>query len=1032
MTQPKEHFDVLLVVPLEEELLQVQGVFPTKRNLSTDVALRLDVETGDPDISMLMVQQEAMGKTAAYHAVSETLAEFSVGLVVCLGIAGSLTDDIALCDVCYSEAVIDVYDNTKASDTKDGMEIALSPTFKESPKPLVAAFNFIRTFPDLQPRYAEWQAERETVAKGMFPSQVVGRKGVQETIGAPKSKPGKVVCAAVSKSERYNAKIRNIDRKIMAIETESGGVFEAAARKGVEAFTIRGISDYADDTKTQLEASTGGRIRELAAQNAATFLRLMFTTPNVKAVLHRSRANRQLALDLVSETKAQPRPVASVLTSFAETIDQKLREFSPEYKLLEKGYRLPVPRMRNVQYVSGVGTRFAADPEEAREALEQHEAILLGLSKNYPDYSLPWVIANDLLTAEIGGKQMLPVVVDGDAVRPPRVGLGEAAYYDFKEVEGIPGTQLVFIIDGVPLSSRTKTDFLAKQIKERPDARFIILTRDETHIIGESEFCAAVKADLYQLSSISFLEIAHFVEKNFGMTASEAEVIALRLRDTFQTFDLSAHPTYFAGISKEVLSALLQANRRAELIQLAVDGFLSLVVLGDKANVTLSRTTRARFLRMLAHEIRVEKRTVNKERLVGIAADFAKERDFEVDPTAFVASFVDSGILHFSDERVLFSLPFVESYLLAVELAENPQQAERYFDVDADDFDLGTFDLYCEINPAQQVVDKVLQGLERGRRSMELPTDTPHILLTDAVRPAMLGRNDRLKAIEERFNRLTNDVKSGKGDVKAKQRMLDMADQVREAASDRSGLKEEEGEEENAEDTRVFHDATRYWAIGAKLLGAGAEHLKADTKQQICTAVVEMAATLSHAWTEAYSKVDFEELRKDFTSDENVRSINAGASEQIDLEETRRQIGSLVDLLEFSLLAAPLRRLLDYLCEAARLRVLAVSVEKAEPKGAVQAMVHAAWLADIEGRRGHKRLNEAIKDLPPSPFLRVVIATHLMTRVYWNQSDKEDRLKLLDAAELALSPFITIRKGEIIRYIEGKGAKISSDKKSAA
>ena len=45
-------------------------------------------------------------------------------------------------------------------------------------------------------------------------------------------------------------------------------------------------------------------------------------------------------------------------------------------------------------------------------ALEQHEAILLGLSKNYPDYSLPWVIANDLLTAVVGGKQLLPIVVD--------------------------------------------------------------------------------------------------------------------------------------------------------------------------------------------------------------------------------------------------------------------------------------------------------------------------------------------------------------------------------------------------------------------------------------------------------------------------------------------------------------------------------------------------------------------------------------------------------------------------------------------
>lgn len=60
----------------------------------------------------------------------------------------------------------------------------------------------------------------------------------------------------------------------------------------------------------------------------------------------------------------------------------------------------------------------------------------------------------------------------------------------------------------------------------------------------------------------------------------------------------------------------------------------------------------------------------------------------------------------------------------------------------------------------------------------------------------------------------------------------------------------------------------------------------------------------------------------------------------------------------------------------------------------------------------------AMKDLPSSPFLRIVVATHLMTRVYWNQSETSDRLRFLDAAEIALGPMVTLRKGEIIRYIE--------------
>lgn len=1024
----REYFDVLLVIPLEEELLEVQKFFPTKRNRSTDTTHRFEVDTGVPELSMLMVVQDQMGKTSANHAAAEALAEYDVSLVVCLGIAGSLTDDLSLCDVCYSEAIIDVYDNSKASDGKEGgTEVALSPSYYSSPRFLIASLNSIRTFPELQPQYAAWQESRRELAAKLFPEPVVGRKGAPEKIAAPTSTNGKIACAAVSKSERYNTKLRGIDRKVLAIETESGGVFEAAGRKSIDAVTIRGISDHADHSKDQLEKSTGNSIRAFAAQNAASFLRLQLSNPQFQAAVLKCRSNRNVAAVSSNVAAPQARSLATVISDFSTVFDEKLRQLSPEFKLLEKGYRLPVPRMRSVQYVNGVGTRFSADPIEVREALEQHEAILLGLSKNYPDYSLPWVIANDLLTAVVGGKQLLPIVVDGDAVRPPRIGLVEAAQNDFADVQDCPGTQLVFIIDGVPLSSKSRIDFLAKEIKKRADCRFIMLTRDETHIIAESEFAAATKAETYQLSSISFLEITHFVEKNFGMTAAESEVIALRLRDTFRNFELSAHPTYFAGISKEVLAALLQANRRAELIQLAVDGFLTLVVAGDKANVRLTRTTRARFLRMLAREIRVEKNAVTKDALVSLARDYAKTYDYDIEPTAFVASFIDSGILHFAGDRVLFSLPFVESYLLAVDLSEAPAQAVRYFDIEAEDFDVGTFDLYCEINPSTEVIDKVLGGVAKGRKMVCLADGETHILLSGTLRPAMLTQPQRLEAIEKSFNRLSDDVKSGRGDVKRKQKLLDVVDQVQEAASDKAGLQEQEDAEEENEEFSTFMPAARYWTIGATMLGAAAEHLRAEVKQELSLALIDMAASLAHVWTRAHSRVDFADLRREFTSDENIKAIQNGASgEAADFKETKRQVEGLVDLLEFSWFSAPLRRLLDHLCETARLRVLAVSVERASVEGDVQRLIHSVWLADIDGKRGAKKLMDTIKDLPPSPFLRIVVASHLMTRVYWNQWDLDHRLRLLDAVEMAVRPIMTLKKGEIIRYIEGQADEKSS------
>jgi nucleoside phosphorylase/acyl carrier protein len=1020
VTREKRHFDILLVIPLEEELLEVQKAFAALENLSNDTYFRFSFDTGDQEMSMLVVQQAGMGKTFAHSAVADAFVEFDFSVVVCLGITGSLTGDLNLCDVCYSECVIDILDNSKVSDTKNGdLDLSFSTNYLTACQPLVVALNFTRTWPELQVHYEKWRDDRRLVAEGLLAAEVPGRDGTAQRVGAPKTKNGKIVCGGVSNSDRYTNKIKEIDRKVLAIETESGGIFEAASKFSRPALSIRGISDHADRSKNKLEDVTGGVIRAIAAGNAATFFRLQFSNPRFKSVvksLWREHQRDQPAASSISEIK--PRDITDFVSECAASIDSRLRDLSPEYKLLDKGYRLPVPRMRNVQYISGLGTKFSSDPEEVREAIERHNTILLGLSKNYPDHSLAWIIANDLLTAVVGGRQLIPVVVDGDAVRPPRIGLSAAAHWKYDEVTPLTGAQLVFIVDGAPLSSKTRSEYLIKEMREHTDAKFIIISRDETQIITESAIVAATSAELYQLTSISFLEIAHFVEKNFGMTAPEAELIALRLNETFRSFDLSAHPTYFTGITRELLSTLLQANRRAELIQLAVDGFLTLVVAGDTANITLSRTTRARFLRMLIKAIKVERTTLTYDAVLSLSSDFAKEYGFDIDPAAFIVSFIDCGILHLSSGKIVFSLPFIESYLLAVELAENPTEAVKYFDFSSDSFDITTFDLYCEIKPASSIIETLLDLLQEGREEIALRGTQKHILLTDAARPAMITKTERLRAIEERFNRLSEDVRAGKGDVRRKQKMLDIAERVREAASEQSGLREDETAEDQSEEAVLFQSCIRYWAIGATMLGAAAEHLRAEDKERLTSTLVDLVSFLSHTWTDAYARVDFSSLRETFAADDMVKSINGGSIDSVEMAETRRQIENMVDLLEFSLLASPLRRLLDFLCERARLKVLFSSIERAGVSGDIQSLVHAAWLADIDGKKGHDALIKAVKSLPASPFLRIVVATHLMSRVYWNQSDQADRKRFLDAAEIALRPIVTIKKGEIMRYID--------------
>jgi len=122
---------------------------------------------------------------------------------------------------------------------------------------------------------------------------------------------------------------------------------------------------------------------------------------------------------------------------------------------------------------------------------------------------------------------------------------------------------MVFIIDEVDFGSRSKSHFIRDQIKERLGTKFLLVTRNAANTLINSEFATATASYTTTLSEISFSEMSHFVQKNFELDTSASEVIAIRLRETFHKYNLSAHPSYVAGIPRNILNGLLQANRRA-------------------------------------------------------------------------------------------------------------------------------------------------------------------------------------------------------------------------------------------------------------------------------------------------------------------------------------------------------------------------------------------------------------------------------------------------------------------------------------
>jgi nucleoside phosphorylase len=265
LTSTREYIDIAVVVPLEDEIIPFMGVFASLEDRSSDTTFCHLVESGSPDVSMIVMQQQDMGRTAASMAASTLLSTYDIGLIVCLGIAGSMSDDMGLADVCYTGNVIDVLDNTKVVDIENAeggaetTDTEFSPTHYETPIDFTNPISFIRTQPALRPAYLDWQAKRKAVAKERVLAEVPGPGGTKIRIGQPESRPGYLVCGAVSKSKIYNSKLRTLERSLLAIETESGGVFAQAKAHGVPALAIRGISDFADKDKKNLNRQARAR-----------------------------------------------------------------------------------------------------------------------------------------------------------------------------------------------------------------------------------------------------------------------------------------------------------------------------------------------------------------------------------------------------------------------------------------------------------------------------------------------------------------------------------------------------------------------------------------------------------------------------------------------------------------------------------------------------------------------------------------------------------------------------------------------------
>ena len=1028
----KEYFDVIIFAPLDEEVEALFEAFPSRERRTSDSVLKYTIDLGG-ELTGLMAHPPEWGNQEAYRTTQHILERYETGLLVCIGIAGALSSDLRLGDVCYTGTVFDVHDRLKVKEAKKGkrprsISLEHNPKVLDTPRRATVALNFLRTDPELKRRlYDPWRKEQAAKRDAVLVGVGIDPINNPNWNSLPVAINGAIICGPVVASSSYGEVLKGIDRKVLCIETESGGLFQAAKDAEIPALTIRGVSDFADSKKSNLEEKSAGAARRIASRNAFAFFKWQLLNPEFREYLREERRKRsgETLPGLLAPVKVNP--VVDALAGLASEIQAKLHEYCPELPHAQKGYRLPSPRIKSLRLEDDPRVQQSDAIADLLDALSGSAMIFVDVPRNYPDLALPWVWADALSIGTIEDRQVVPIVVDADNIRPPAT-FRDAVPKIVTQLEGVEGVQLVFIVDNVDPGSRSRSLHIISELKQFPNARFVFLTKGEGPLLLQREMVRKLNARTYSLCAISFMAMSEFIQAAFEMVAAEAEVIALKLRDTFSKFKLTAHPSYFAGIPRPMLSGLLQANRRAELIQLAVDGYLTVIAGQDEAKSHLNRSTRARYLSLLAVKLEVEKREFTRANLIDFTKEFAATFDFDdLDPLPFITTFVQKGILQFSDDRVEFTLPFVKSYLLAAALRDDPALAKTYFAFAAEDFDFETFDLYSELGPSEAIVEDVENRLQRHVQEMSAAGVSQEFLLSDELRPALLQKSDRLGEIRENIQRAVTRLQERTEDGRGKQKLLDIADNTNAEVEQKVEEKVEGSSAESKNpfgiDTSAIDGLLRDWRIANILLGAAAQRLPGATKQRLAALLATGGAALADRLTRLYASVNFKTVKDKMLNSKEVKSFLSTYSTEKDVEEFRQLIGYLIDFVELYVLALPVRSVLADLCDQSGDKVLSGSVGRAKVPQGLPAIIHATWLADLDSQKAMPGLRKLLAKMPLAPFLRLTLAQHFLNRVYWRHWKDVDRSHLLEAAQEVIKAFgSTLRKGQMERWI-GKTSK---------
>ena len=461
----------------------------------------------------------------------------------------------------------------------------------------------------------------------------------------------------------------------------------------------------------------------------------------------------------------------------------------------------------------------------------------------------------------------------------------------------------------------------------------------------------------------------------------------------------------------------------------------------------MSKRWRREFLKDLVVRQFVKGENIDIAKAVELAQGMAEKKDIEIVPLAFVQSFVTSGIFNFDAGGLQFALVYVRDYFIAEYLHENPKDALAYFDFDRVDDDFNVLDIYAELGPSFQIVEKIINLFEKDVELLnERNPETIDFLMSDKI---ILSAASNFHRFSDRRLSLLNAIEyvgQNEGDLQRKQYLLDLqrsvSQRARQEVEDSPGDKEVKGNVDGeGSDLTAAHDCSpnreagvhddiprgeisAHWSAGCLILSSGAEQIDAQPKRRLAKALISLGCRIAEHWTEESAQVNFNEIRDAFLSDEEfVKRQNTMSADEWD--ELLKDFDHLIHVLEFSYITDPYRIILSVLCGQGDGNLLRRTVRELSVDREFEKLTKAVWASDLDAENAVNLVKGSLRFLGRSTIVRFILAEHFVSRVYWDKWRPTDRQAFLDVATKIMDGLdAQFDKGKLKRMIIHDSRKV--------